>query len=612
MVKENHPFLIYIAGADNEIDWRNGMFFLHRGGVSKDNLKLVSSMVPEKYDSSANSRIDSFKEVYVTKSGLLKLNYFFKNLSKDSSLNEMIELYKMVSQPDFKDHIYTNTSDDGLSFNFRTFKMIFSKHAKELFSKDAKGSKKVQYDFSESIRETQKYSAKFFCLFRNNNGILLENMCGKYLFHRKDKLIKLDYKRYECHYYSELTVADILLNNPQMKVIEKIVMEPDLKKFDVVKVEGLECFNSWHGFRAVNLLEQAGEEIYHNINIEDALKIFDNQDSVNAECPGLMMILNHLRYVMCSDKREQYVELLMHIASLIQKPTRQLPVCIFKSDQGVGKNLIFEQLLGDMILGDEYSICTEKIDLAVGRFNSILESKTFLILDETSTFIGDHHVNNLLKSLATQKKINIERKGMDAYKVPSYINKMIFTNNEAPLKIEATDRRYNVYDVDNRVINEFDQLPECVRGEFTNKKDYFAKMAEYVPEESVVLAVTRFFCSIDVRGYLPTVFSSVTKGELREMSKTPFELFCEALEGKSLVDSVDSLDTYYENGERIVRAALMSDLYVSFCNVIGSKKIENHQVFLMKLMKRFKFGKKRLRRNGLNTYFLYHLEDQAP
>ena len=50
-----------------------------------------------------------------------------------------------------------------------------------------------------------------------------------------------------------------------------------------------------------------------------------------------MMILNHIRYIFCSDKKEQYTELFQHMASLLQQPHVQLPVCIFKSKPGTGK-----------------------------------------------------------------------------------------------------------------------------------------------------------------------------------------------------------------------------------------------------------------------------------
>ena len=65
------------------------------------------------------------------------------------------------------------------------------------------------------------------------------------------------------------------------------------------------------------------------------------------------MSLNHIRYIFCSDKKEQYDELLQHMASLVQQQHKQLPVCIFKSKRVTAKNLIFETLFGRTILGDD-------------------------------------------------------------------------------------------------------------------------------------------------------------------------------------------------------------------------------------------------------------------
>ena len=230
-----------------------------------------------------------------------------------------------------------------------------------------------------------------------------------------------------------------------------------------------------------------------------------------------MMILNHIRYIFCSDKKEQYTELFQHMASLLQQPHKTLPVCIFKSKPGTGKNLMFETLLGRTILGDDYFTISEKLDLFLGRFNAALESKLFAILDETSTFIGNHEVNNLLKSFATQLFINIERKGMESYTIPSYLNKMLFTNNEAPIKIEDGDRRYNMYDVDNNIGKgqNFNEVPECVRKEYTSREDYFCELSDIIKnDKDTIKLFVDFLMSIDISNYRPSVFNSSTKDHL--------------------------------------------------------------------------------------------------
>ena len=58
--------------------------------------------------------------------------------------------------------------------------------------------------------------------------------------------------------------------------------------------------------------------------MEDVLNIFDNQDEPSLQ--GVLMILNHMRYIFCSDKKEQYIELFYYVASLLQQPSFRSPI----------------------------------------------------------------------------------------------------------------------------------------------------------------------------------------------------------------------------------------------------------------------------------------------
>ena len=57
-----------------------------------------------------------------------------------------------------------------------------------------------------------------------------------------------------------------------------------------------------------------------NISIEDALSIMNIENSCLN--PGLLMIMNHIRYILCCNMREQVMEMIYFIASLIQKPSK--------------------------------------------------------------------------------------------------------------------------------------------------------------------------------------------------------------------------------------------------------------------------------------------------
>ena len=122
-----------------------------------------------------------------------------------------------------------------------------------------------------------------------------------------------------------------------------------------------------------------------------------------------MMILHHVRYIFCSDNKEQYTELFQHMAGLVQQPHKILLVCIVKSKPGTGKNLMFETLLGRTIFGDDYFTISEKLDMFLGRLNSALEGKLFVILDWNS------YVYWYLF-------LSIEHKGVEPCTIPSYLN----------------------------------------------------------------------------------------------------------------------------------------------------------------------------------------------
>ena len=175
----------------------------------------------------------------------------------------------------------------------------------------------------------------------------------------------------------------------------------------------------------------------------------------------------------------------------------------------------------------------------------------FVILDETNTFIGNHEVNNLLKSFATQVTINIERKGMESYTINSYINNMIFTNNEAPIKLEENNRRYNLYDVDNRVRHgvddsEFNTLPEELKKGCNSRNEYFAKLRNVILHDNdAIRFLIDFFMNINLTHYKPNISKSNNSEELREMSKNSFELFCDVLKGNYELNNFGTLNSLW-------------------------------------------------------------------
>ena len=484
-----------------------------------------------------------------------------------------------------------------------------------------KNSTEFKYDFFQQldnrvvdniafvIDSLQRLLAKFTYLCMNSTGVYVQVVGSRYYF-RKPELMKLDMNRFEFTIFDArggmqvIQPYDLLRTNRHMIAIERVVTEPEYPRFQHIHFEQQTVFNLWNGFPMMNTIENDSEfGCIGNVSLEEAVSVMDseNRDSLH---PGLLMILNHIRYILCNNVHEQYMEMIYSIASLIQKPTKRLPVIVLRSPQGVGKNIIFEELIAKRIITPDYSIISDKIDTFVGKFNTAIEGKMFGILDECDMFIGNHAINSLLKSLATQSTVLIEPKGLNPYRVNSYMNLVVLTNSKAPLKLEETNRRYNLYDVNDDIVLKFMKLPDIVRGECCNKNEYFSKLSAFIQDTEVVEQFVRFMVSIDSKSHQSRIFQSISGHALRELSKTPFELYCDALNGNSSVGTFGPLDCYLYlyriNDEKIYLIDHLYDVYKDFCTFSELKCAESRQTFIAPFIEHFKCRKMRLRRKVLH------------
>jgi hypothetical protein len=126
------------------------------------------------------------------------------------------------------------------------------------------------------------------------------------------------------------------------------------------------------------------------------------------------------------------------LAHIIQKPWEMTRVCpIIKSREGIGKNL-FLTFIGEEILG--YYLSLARLDKVLGRFNSILESKLLINLNEVSYADVREDTGKLYEMIA-DKWITIEKKGVNPYKMENCANYIATTNKDCPLPVSHSARR---------------------------------------------------------------------------------------------------------------------------------------------------------------------------
>jgi hypothetical protein len=196
------------------------------------------------------------------------------------------------------------------------------------------------------------------------------------------------------------------------------------------------------------------------------------------------IFLNHVRLLAGDEHTDDvYQYLLNYLAQLIQSPGILPEVAIvMKSVQGIGKNLFFESF-GREVLGDKYLLSTSKSEHVLGRFN-LINCKFLVCYDEVKG-TDTYKANNTIKEFITTNHIDWEQKCKDAVRLPNFMRMMFFSNTESPVKIELTDRRF--------------QVIECSRNKGT--KEYYDALAAAWKNKAKVLGFVNYLKSRDLAGW---------------------------------------------------------------------------------------------------------------
>jgi hypothetical protein len=101
------------------------------------------------------------------------------------------------------------------------------------------------------------------------------------------------------------------------------------------------------------------------------------------------------------------------------------------------------------IIGERYSLHCTDFDSILGNFNSELENKFLMFVDEGS-WGGDRKKNGKLKTLITEKSMQINKKGIPKYSVPNLLNIIIASNEDWVIPAGKGSRRYMILELDDK------------------------------------------------------------------------------------------------------------------------------------------------------------------
>ena len=298
--------------------------------------------------------------------------------------------------------------------------------------------------------------------------------------------------------YTNEAVAKQILNKI---IIGKLFIENKMKKFSLwdLFIENQLKFT----VKALKFYSE-DEQVFSYFRGYD----YNELDQVKKEL--IEPFLKHIHDVIANNNEEIYKYILIWIASILQKPNFKTETAlVILGNQGTGKN-IFTNVICKLMARYANENVTN-IESIVGRFNAILENKKLLVLNELQSIDMNKYLNSdALKSVITDKKININQKNEPERLCENVANFIMVSNNNVPIKIESTDRRYMVTKTSDKH-----------RGDF----DYFDNLCDSFTPEFYENLFT-FFMKLDIRNYnLRKIPNSEAKELIKEASMSSYELF---------------------------------------------------------------------------------------
>jgi hypothetical protein len=241
--------------------------------------------------------------------------------------------------------------------------------------------------------------------------------------------------------------------DPSMRTYKSIDFLPNQKTPDTI-------FNSFKCYNAEKL------NLEKEIKIEDTL-IYKHMDNL---CGNDKLVLDYF---------------IKFLSRKIQEPHKLTNTClIFRSAEGVGKDTFFNWF-GNKIIGKDYYLNEDKINLIFGKFNSCIENKILVIINETSgkdTF----ELQNTIKNAITRPINTIEKKGMTPYDNTNNIGYICLTNNKNAIKVDAEDRRICAIECNNTIANDY---------------KYFTDLHKEINDDNITKSFFNYFMSQDVKDY---------------------------------------------------------------------------------------------------------------
>lgn len=229
--------------------------------------------------------------------------------------------------------------------------------------------------------------------------------------------------------------------------------------------------------------------------------------------------INHIKHIICSDNELYFKYLQTWFSTIIKKPlNRAFTAIVIKGEHGTGKNTLTD-VWSELLNG--YSIPSANVDTVFGRFNSAIEGKKFINIDEMqSANLTEDAVYDTAKKNITGPTVDIEAKGVDVRPGVENLSNFCFTSNSFnPIKIEDTDRRYFIITTSSEVRGNNKYFIELYKNIKPDRNGSYVK--EFM--EALMYYYDNYSDTVNLNDIPETLDKLIA----REINRTPIEEFVE-------------------------------------------------------------------------------------
>jgi hypothetical protein len=220
-------------------------------------------------------------------------------------------------------------------------------------------------------------------------------------------------------------------------------------------------------------------------NLFTGLEINNKKNVVIYDETKIDLILKHIN-ILTGKHTDSFNYFIKWLAQIVQEPDKlSRTAIVFVSEEGCGKN-IFLDFFGNHILGKKYYISTENMNTVFGKFAENLKNRLLVNLNEASGK-DSFNLSESIKSTITDPTIDYEQKGIQNITLNNYARFIFTSNNNTPVKIGNTDRRFNVF------------KSSCDHIKLKDK--YFGPLVKCMNDIEVQQIFYQYLMNIDIKGF---------------------------------------------------------------------------------------------------------------